>query len=311
MIIVILEHKQLIIEEGALPYTNDLLKHHRNGQISRAVNGNIWRAHGSAKFAEEDHSSTRDKTKQLEENNYSTQETPVPIEECDKTVLKTKVERILEARREYFTIGIDTEPNIHIRQLGIPFFHPEVASGYFVLGLVLVSAKPITWELLKDDAKKDLIGSIPMVKGFEIYGVKLVPADMFLKGRDVPETTYAELFAFENGSNMRFSQYGVVDQHLKHFLTGGELLTIATEFLLPLLGRNLIMGNFSEIPFDPGVVISSFPHITLEDKVGLIGKWFADFRFHSLCVLVGWNFRGKESPWAYLYCYWFTCCRMH
>lgn len=68
----------------------------------------------------------------------------------------------------------------------------------------------------------------------------LFGGDMFLKGRNVPTIAGAEFFASEK-----------------------------------VLGRNLIAGDFSNIPFD--VVISSFSHITLEDKGSLMGEWFADF----------------------------------
>lgn len=61
--------------------------------------------------------------------------------------------------------------------------------------------------------------------------------DMFLKGRDAPAIVGAKFFANEK-----------------------------------VLGRNLIDGDFSKIPFDPSVVISSFSHITLEDKSSLTGS---------------------------------------
>ncbi|XP_018631052.1 uncharacterized protein [Nicotiana tomentosiformis] len=83
-------------------------------------------------------------------------------------------------------------------------------------------------------------------------------------------------------SDAHFSQFCVVDQHLKQLLSGAELLTFTTKPLLPVLGRNLIVGDFFEIPFDPGVVISSFSHITLEDKGDLTGRLFAES--HSIHV---------------------------
>ncbi|OIT39980.1 hypothetical protein A4A49_24570 [Nicotiana attenuata] len=78
--------------------------------------------------------------------------------------------------------------------------------------------------------------------------------DMFLKGRDAPAIASAEFFANEK-----------------------------------VLGMNLIAGDFSKIPFGPGAVISSFSHITLEDKSSLTGKWFAEFRLvhvhgQTVCV---------------------------
>ncbi|OIT37101.1 hypothetical protein A4A49_01532 [Nicotiana attenuata] len=73
-------------------------------------------------------------------------------------------------------------------------------------------------------------------------------------------------------SGAHFSQFCSGDQHFEQLLSGEELLAITTKVLLLVLRRNLITGAFSKIPFDPGVVNSSFSHITLEGKGGFIGR---------------------------------------
>ncbi|OIT32735.1 rop guanine nucleotide exchange factor 1 [Nicotiana attenuata] len=252
-------------------------------------------AFGGDIFKRRTNSSLLDSAKQLKKNCFSTHDKHMCLEGNKKTNLKSQVEKMImlevedirenevvvfkEIKRKKYT-ALDF-PKVAINLVASVF-------GKFYKMELLVSQKKLSWcgklHLLLF-VSNSIVKILPLVQELPGDGTPKIMVFQPLSGPYVSLPTLRKLNVLLidiemlwKVSGAYFRQYGFLDQHLKQLVLGGELLTIAIKTLLLVLGRNLIIGDFSKVPLDPGMVFLEAWRINIESMHSIVFTVLCAFR---------------------------------